>query len=41
MLAAVSFAAEKNYVDIGILTYLGTTEQEFQSGLDDLRKAIV
>jgi len=40
MLAAVSFAAEKNYVDIGILTYLGTTEQEFQSGLDDLRKAI-
>ena len=24
----------------GILTYLGTTEQEFQEGLDDLRKAV-
>lgn len=25
---------------IGVLTYLGTTEQEFQQGLDDLRKAV-
>ena len=34
------FAAEKDFADAGILTYLGTTEQEFQSGLDDLRKAV-
>ena len=27
-------------VDAGILTYLGTTENEFQEGLDDLRKAM-
>ena len=37
------FAAQpkpKNTVDAGILTYLGTTEAEFQEGLDDLRKAL-
>ena len=38
--ACESFAAEKNSVDAGILTYLGTTEQEFQTALDDLRKAV-
>ncbi|MBQ9390485.1 MAG: transporter substrate-binding domain-containing protein [Synergistaceae bacterium] len=39
---SVSFAADKdkNVVDSGILTYLGTTEAEFQQGLDDLRKAL-
>ncbi|MBQ7593133.1 MAG: transporter substrate-binding domain-containing protein [Synergistaceae bacterium] len=30
----------KDFVDSGILTYLGTTEGEFQEGLDDLRKAV-
>lgn len=40
LLAGASFGAGKNFVDAGILTYLGTTEQEFQSGLDDLRKAV-
>ena len=40
MSAAVCFAAEKDFADTGILTYLGTTEQEFQVGLDDLRKAV-
>lgn len=30
----------KDFSDTGILTYLGTTESEFQEGLDDLRKAI-
>ncbi|MBQ7578342.1 MAG: transporter substrate-binding domain-containing protein [Synergistaceae bacterium] len=34
------FAAEKNSVNAGVLTYLGTTEQEFQESLDDLRKAV-
>ena len=38
--ASICFAAEKNFVDAGVLTYLGTTEAEFQQGLDDLRKAI-
>ena len=33
-------AAEKSHVDTGVLTYLGTTESEFQEGLDDLRKAV-
>ncbi len=33
-------AASKNHVDTGVLTYLGTTESEFQEGLDDLRKAL-
>ncbi|MBQ6776327.1 MAG: transporter substrate-binding domain-containing protein [Synergistaceae bacterium] len=40
MLAAVCSAAGKDFVDAGILTYLGTTEAEFQRGLDDLRKAV-
>ena len=40
MLGSVSFATEKNVAELGVLTYLGTTEQEFQSGLDDLRKAL-
>ena len=40
LFVSICFAAEKNYVDAGVLTYLGTTEAEFQSGLDDLRKAI-
>ena len=40
LFASVSFASEKNFVDAGVLTYLGTTEQEFQTALDDLRKAI-
>ncbi|MBQ9419031.1 MAG: transporter substrate-binding domain-containing protein [Synergistaceae bacterium] len=40
MVSAVCCAAEKNHVDAGILTYLGTTEGEFQAGLDDLRKAV-
>ena len=40
LFAGASFGAAKNFVDAGILTYLGTTEQEFQSGLDDLRKAV-
>ena len=34
------FAEDSSYVDAGLLTYLGTTEAEFQSGLDDLRKAL-
>lgn len=33
-------AAESDKVDSGILTYLGTTEAEFQEALDDLRKAL-
>ncbi len=33
-------AAENDKVDTGILTYLGTTEGEFQEALDDLRKAL-
>lgn len=40
ILANASFAAEKKFVDAGVLTYLGTTEEEFQKGLDDLRKAV-
>ena len=42
MLLCVSsaFADDKGFVDSGILTYLGTTEAEFQEGLDDLRKAV-
>ena len=34
------FAAENNVVHSGALTWLGTTESEFQQGLDDLRKAV-
>lgn len=44
VMCSVSFAAAKSQkeevVYAGILTYLGTTEQEFQEGLDDLRKAV-
>ena len=43
-LCSVCSAAQKNgketFVDAGILRYLGTTEEEFQQGLDDLRKAV-
>ena len=38
--ASASFADVKNSVNAGVLTYLGTTEQEFQTALDDLRKAV-
>lgn len=34
------YAADKNVVHSGALTWLGTTEAEFQEGLDDLRKAV-
>ena len=37
-LCSVSLAANK--VDSGILTYLGTTESEFQEALDGLRKSL-
>ena len=40
---SVSFAASKQkepVVSSGVLTYLGTTEEEFQQSLDDLRKAV-
>ncbi len=44
MMYSVSYAAAPNkkeeVVYAGVLTYLGTTEQEFQEGLDDLRKAV-
>ncbi len=41
MVMCVSAMAAKNdKVDTGILTYLGTTEGEFQEALDDLRKAL-
>ena len=33
-------AAQNDKVDSGILTYLGTTESDFQQALDDLRKAL-
>lgn len=38
--AGFAFAAEQSVSHIGVLTYLGTSEQEFQQGLDDLRKAV-
>ena len=38
--AANAVKQEKDFVDAGVLTYLGTTEAEFQAGLDDLRKAV-
>ncbi len=38
IMCATVMAADK--VDTGILTYLGTTEAEFQQALDDLRKAL-
>lgn len=43
ILVALSFsvcAAKEDFVESGMLTYLGTTEQEYQQGLDDLRKAL-
>ena len=43
LICPASFAASKQKEEVvyaGILTYLGTTEQEFQEGLDDLRKAV-
>ena len=39
VLCSVSFAASPK-VDAGLLTYLGTTEDEFQVALDDLRKSL-
>ena len=39
-LCGISMAAKNDRVDSGILTYLGTTEGEFQEALDDLRKAL-
>lgn len=36
--SSISFAASK--VESGMLTYLGTTEGEFQKALDDLRKSL-
>lgn len=38
--AVSAMAAQNDKVDSGILTYLGTTEGEFQEALDDLRKAL-
>lgn len=38
-LCSVSFAASPK-IDAGLLTYLGTTEGEFQQALDDLRKSL-
>ncbi len=41
MLCTSCFASSREeVVDSGVLTYLGTTEAEFQGGLDDLRKAL-
>ena len=43
ILVVLSFsvcAAKDEAVQTGMLTYLGTTEQEYQQGLDDLRKAL-
>ncbi|MBR0149932.1 MAG: transporter substrate-binding domain-containing protein [Synergistaceae bacterium] len=43
ILVVLSFsvcAAKDSAVNTGMLTYLGTTEQEYQQGLDDLRKAL-
>ena len=40
LLAGAGFAADKSAIEAGVLTYLGTTEEEFQHGLDDLRKAV-
>ena len=38
--ASFACAAEQSVSHIGVLTYLGTSEQEFQQGLDELRKAV-
>ncbi|MBQ3626310.1 MAG: transporter substrate-binding domain-containing protein [Synergistaceae bacterium] len=40
ILSLASIASADAPSHIGVLTYLGTTEQEFQQGLDDLRKAV-
>lgn len=40
VMGCVCMAAQNDKVDTGILTYLGTTEGEFQEALDDLRKAL-
>ena len=42
LLAPCALAAgpESGALNAGVLTYLGTTEEEFQIGLDDLRKAL-
>ena len=40
IMCAGVMAASNDKVDSGILTYLGTTEGEFQQALDDLRKAL-
>ena len=39
VMSASCFGAEK-FIEAGVLTWLGTTESEFQEGLDDLRKAL-
>ena len=38
LLCSSCFADE--FIDAGVLTYLGTSESEFQESLDDLRKAV-
>ena len=41
LLCGLAFAAtQQEAVNSGMLTYLGTTEGEFQSALDDLRKSV-
>ncbi|MBQ7733716.1 MAG: transporter substrate-binding domain-containing protein [Synergistaceae bacterium] len=40
VLCSVSFAAESPKIEAGLLTYLGTTEDEFQVALDELRKSL-
>ena len=40
LLLIASSVYAKDFADSGILTYLGTTEGEFQEGLDDLRKSM-
>lgn len=42
LLASCGFAApsKQEVVHAGVLTYLGTTEEEFQEGMDNLRKAL-
>ena len=40
LVVAVCSASFAGNVHAGLLTYLGTTEQEYQQGLDDLRKAL-
>lgn len=40
VLCSVSFAAQSPKIEAGLLTYLGTTEDEFQVALDELRKSL-